>query len=199
MALKARIGIGALATVLFAATAGARYWAYFPGDVAVTRFIQGITPASTDWALWVTATAKSPWCLVLLAITVGLSWKLSGWRAALLALVSYAGMWLLGNWLGPLITRPRPTPDLVRVAQKLPGYSFPSTFALVYASTVGFLAVLFATRTSGRLRAVSLSICCALLLTGWVARIVLGAHWPSDILLSYLIGLLWAYFLTRWA
>jgi membrane-associated phospholipid phosphatase len=198
MRLKDKIWIGMFAVVLLI-TAAARYWIYFPGDVAVAQFLQALAPVSTYWAQWVTATAKSPWCLILLAGTVGLAWKFAGWRAALLALASYAGMWILGNWFGPLIARPRPTPDLVRVAQKLPGYSFPSTFALVYASTIGFLAVLFATKTSGKLRILSFTVCCTLLLTGWAARIVLGAHWPSDILLSYLIGLLWAFLLARWA
>jgi membrane-associated phospholipid phosphatase len=130
---------------------------------------------------------------------VGLAGTLAGWRAALLALAGYAGMWILGKWLGPLIARPRPAPDLVRVAEKLSGYSFPSTFALVYASTVGFLAVLCAAKTSGKQRILLVGTFCALLLTGWVARIALGAHWPSDVLLSYLIGLLWAALLMRHA
>jgi membrane-associated phospholipid phosphatase len=36
-----------------------------------------------------------------------------------------------------------------------------------------------------------------LLLVGFAARIALGAHWPSDVILSYLIGLLWAGLLIR--
>jgi membrane-associated phospholipid phosphatase len=101
-------------------------------------------------------------------------------------------MWVLGKWLGPWVARPRPSPDLVHVAEKLSGYSFPSLFALTYASTIGFLALLFARKTSGTLRAAVLLACGVLLLMGWVARIDLGAHWPSDVILSYLIGLLWS-------
>ena len=178
-------------------TVGAKYSPYFPGDVAVTRFVQWITPASTGWAQWISSTAKFPWNLVLLAVTVGLSWKLAGWRAALLALASFGGMWVLGKWLGPLVARPRPSPDLVHVAEKLSGYSFPSLFALTYASTIGFLAVLFARKTAGTLRAAVVLACGVLLLIGSVARIALGAHWPSDVILSYLIGLLWSGLLVR--
>ena len=196
MVMKEKAWMVLLAAALLL-TVGAKYSPYFPGDVAVTRFIQGITPASTGWAQWISSTAKFPWNLVLLAVTVGLSWKLAGWRAALLALASFGGMWVLGKWLGPLVVRPRPSPDLVHVAEKLSGYSFPSLFALTYASTIGFLAVLFARKTAGTLRAAVVLACGVLLLMGWVARIALGAHWPSDVILSYLIGLLWSALLVR--
>ena len=176
---------------------GARYLPYFPGDVAVTRFVQWMTPASTGWAQWISSTAKFPWNLVLLALTLGLSPKLTGWSAAALALMSFSGMWVLGMWLGPLVARPRPSPNLVHVADKLSGYSFPSIFGLTYASTIGFLAVLFDRKASGVLRITVVVICCVLLLVGWGARISLGAHWPSDMIVSYLIALLWAALLIR--
>ena len=191
---KAWIAVFALAVLL---TLAAGHWAYFPTDVSVTRFVQWLTPESTGWAQWVSSTAKFPWSLVLLAVTVGISWRLAGWRAALLAVGSFVGMWAVGKWLGPMIARPRPSPDLVRVTEKLSGYSFPSIFALNYASTVGFIAVLFARKTSGTLRAWVVLTCCVLLVAGWAARIVLAAHWPSDVALSYLIGLLWAALLIR--
>ena len=178
---------------------GATVFSYFPGDVAVTRFVQWITPASTGWANWISSTAKFPWNLVLLALTLGLSWRLARWRGALLAVASFAGMWVLGMWLGPLIGRPRPSADLVQVAEKLSGYSFPSIFGLTYASTLGFLAVLFARKTRGALRMAAVVVCFVLLVIGWAARISLGAHWPSDVLLSYLIGLLWADILIRFS
>ena len=176
---------------------GAKYLRYFPGDVVMTRSVQSITPASTGWAQLISSTAKFPLSLVLLAVTVGVSWWLAGWRAALLALASFAGMWLLGKWLGPLVARPRPSANIVHVVDKLSGYSFPSIFALTYASTIGFLVVLFTRKTAGELRITAIVICCVFLLIGWAARIALGAHWPSDVILSYLIGLLWAYLLIR--
>ncbi len=75
--------------VLFVAavplTIGARYTVSFLGDVPVTRFVQWITPASTGWAQGISSTAKFPWSLMLLAVSVGLAWKLAGWRGAALA------------------------------------------------------------------------------------------------------------------
>jgi hypothetical protein len=59
MALKEKAWIVLFATAVLL-TIGARYLPYFPGDVAVTQFVQGITPTSTDWAQWISSTAKLP-------------------------------------------------------------------------------------------------------------------------------------------
>jgi hypothetical protein len=78
-------------------TIAARNWNFFPGDVALTRFVQFLTPTSTVWAEKLSSTAKSPRNLVLLAVTIGVSLKIAGWRYAMLALISFSGMWVLRN------------------------------------------------------------------------------------------------------
>jgi membrane-associated phospholipid phosphatase len=187
----------ALLAVAVCLTFAAGYTAYFPGDVVLTRLVQSLAPASTGWAQWISSTGKFPWCLPLLAMTVVLSWRMAGKRGALLSVASFAGMEFVGLYLGPMVARPRPAPDLVRVAQQLSGYSFPSVHALVYASTVGFLGVLFAVKTSGLQRITGVVMSGVVLLTGFAARLALGEHWPSDLLVSSLIGFLWAVFLIR--
>jgi undecaprenyl-diphosphatase len=117
---------------------------------------------------------------------------IAGWRAAVFAAVCFAGLLLLGPSLQGVIARPRPSPSLVRVVGSPSGYSFPSIFALTYAATVGYLAVLAWRAAAGRARWVVVLVCGLLLFVGGSARIVLGAHWPSDVLASYLIGLVWA-------
>ena len=180
-------------------TLAARYYAYFPGDVAVERWVQSLVPANLNWAEAVSRTAEFPWIILILVLIVVLSWVLAGWRAALLSILSLAGMWLLGAVLGPVIARPRPSPELVRVFRTLSGYSFPSLFALRYAATFGFLAVLAAVKGSGVMRTAMLIGCGALLILGFVARVSLAAHWPSDVIISYYLGLLWAALLIRFA
>jgi len=178
-------------------TLAMKYYPYFPGDVAVERWVQSLASTNLNWAAGVSRTAEFPGVLLILALVLALSWVLAGWRAVLLAILCLAGMWVLGAGLGPVIARPRPSPELVRVFRALKGSSFPSLFAQRYAATFGFLAVLGAMKSSGALRTVLLTACGALLLLGFVARVALGAHWPSDVALSYLIGLLWASFLVH--
>jgi membrane-associated phospholipid phosphatase len=181
--------------VLF--TISLKYLPYLPGDVSTTRLIQSLLPESQHWAKILSSTAKAPWVFLLIAVTFVLSWVIAGRRAGLLSLASFMGLWLLGKWLGPVIAQPRPSPELVHVTTSLSGSAFPSIFAFNYISTVGFLAVLAAVKSSGRLRWALLIICSALLIAGWIARIALAAHWPSDLGISYLIGLLWVTLLIR--
>lgn len=188
------IGLFVIAVLV---TTAAKYSAYFPGDVAVERWVQSLLPQDLDWAGRVSRTAEFPWIALTIALVFVLSWVLAGWQAALISLVSLAGMLALGNWLGPVIGRPRPSAELVGVFRPFTGYSFPSLFALRYAATFGFLAVLAMRKSLGTVRAVIVIPCTALLAFGWVARVALGAHWPSDVIISYYLGLLWAAFVIR--
>ncbi len=174
-----------------------KYLPYLPGDLAGTQFIQSVLPESKHWAQLLSSTAKTPWIVVLIAITFFLSWVIAGWRASLLSLVAFIGLWLLGKGLGPIIAQPRPSPDLVQVTGRPTGSAFPSIFAFNYISTVGFLAVLAAAKATGKLRWTVLIVCCSFLVLGWLARVELAAHWPSDVGISYLIGLLWVTLLIR--
>ncbi|MCL4539479.1 MAG: phosphatase PAP2 family protein [Bacteroidetes bacterium] len=174
-----------------------KYLPYFSGDVSITKLIQSVLPESKHWAQVMSSTAKPPWVLALIAVTFFISWMIAGWRAGLLSIVSFVGLWLLGKSLGPVIAQPRPSPELVQVFEASPGSAFPSIFAFNYISTVGFLAVLAAVKTSGKLRWTLLIVCILLLVAGWVARVGLAAHWPSDVAISYLIGLLWVTLLMR--
>jgi membrane-associated phospholipid phosphatase len=174
-----------------------KYVPYLPGDVSATRLIQSLLPESQHWAKNLSSTAKTPWIFVVIAVTFVLSWVIAGWRAGLLSLASFIGLWLLGQWLGSVIGQPRPSPELVQVTESLSGSAFPSIFAFNYISTIGFLAVLTAVKGSGKLRWIIMLICIILLVVGCIARVALAAHWPSDVAVSYLIGLLWITLLIR--
>lgn len=185
------VALAALAVVLVIAAATT---SYFPGDVALAKFIQFVVPGDSAWAKWVTDTAKVPGRFGLLAIALLVAWFLGRWRAFILAAVSFGAMLGLESILKATINRPRPSADLIEVASKSDGSSFPSTFALVYAATFGFIAILalVSSRGSKSSRLSIFAVCCLILLVGAIARIFLGAHWPSDMLVSYLISGLWS-------
>ena len=181
------------------AVLAAKYYAYFTGDVAVTKWVQSLTGQNLNWADTVSETAKFPWLFFILAVVFAIAWYLAGWRAAFASILSFMVMLVLGDWLGLVIARPRPSPELVHVLKPLSGYSFPSLFALRYATTFGFLAILALRKSYGLLRISLFIVCGALLVLGFFARVALAAHWPSDVIISYYIGLLFAALLIRLA
>jgi membrane-associated phospholipid phosphatase len=174
-----------------------KYLPYLPGDVAAMKLVQSLLPESRGWAKWLSSTAEMPWVLILVVMIFSLCWTIAGWRAALFSVFSIIGVSLLGVWLGPIIGQPRPSTRLVHVSGLYSGSAFPSIFALRYASTVGFLAALAIVKTRGGMRWILVLTCGCLLFAGLLARLALGAHWPSDICLSYLIGFLWVALMIR--
>ena len=177
----------AIALLVFAASR----LPYFPTDVAIARVVQSRVPMTVSAANWITATAEKPWWIVLLALTAASAWMISGWRAALLAIPIFFGLFLFGIWLSPHVAQPRPSPALIRVVGHPKGYAFPSIFGLIYAATFGYIGLLAAQRAVRPWSIVIPVLVMAVLTLGACARIVLGAHWPSDIWAAYLMGLFW--------
>ena len=59
-----------LAAIATALLVGARLTPYFPGDVALGRWIQSVAPPG-DWARAVTRAAYAPWVYGVLAVSDG--------------------------------------------------------------------------------------------------------------------------------
>jgi membrane-associated phospholipid phosphatase len=95
-------------------------------------------------------------------------------------------------WAGWLLWG-RARPDLVAGGIAAPGlHSFPSGHILHTVAVYGFLAYLWCRATSSWAeRALVVILYLAFNLAVAVARLVLGAHWPSDTLAGALIGLVW--------
>lgn len=164
---------------------------YLPTDVSIAQCVQTVFPLPEHWAALISVTAKKPWSLALLALTIVTARFIAGWRAAAVALPVFFCSWLLGLWLSPIVAQPRPSSDLIRVIGQPTGYAFPSVSGLVYMATFGYLGVLALTQGHGPVRLVVPAIAILLLALGATARIVLGAHWPSNLWGAYLIGLFW--------
>lgn len=105
---------------------------------------------------------------------------------------------LISTLVKALINRPRPADDLVRVVLKTTQQSFPSGHVLFYVIFFGFLIVLMyqLEDVPTIIRRVIISISSFLILMIPFSRIYLGAHWFTDVLGGFLLGLISLYVLS---
>jgi undecaprenyl-diphosphatase len=165
-------------------------------DVVLMQRVHGwATPwATTAWTL-VTSSGSSLFTLCVVAgVAVALD-RQSRRSEAIMLVLAVAGSALVGAALKATIRRPRP--DLFLPLVRASGWSFPSGHTLNAIALYGMLAWLAGQARPGWQR---------VLLTagafGWAglvgfSRIYLGAHYPSDVAASMLIGILWLSVLLR--
>ena len=185
---RSLVVVAALVTLV--AGVQARALPYLPGDVAVARAVQALSPGN-GWVGPVLTTASAPLKFLLMAIAVLAAWRLAGVRAALIVFAAIALEQTFGESSKLLFVRPRPSGQLVAVMGAPSGFSFPSTFMTLYSVTVGAVGVLAWRLRASPLRTGVLAVAGTLLVVAACARIVPGAHWPSDALGTYAICLSW--------
>jgi membrane-associated phospholipid phosphatase len=170
---------------------------YFAGDVAVTRAVQAAAPPPESWATAVSRLAPAPGKHYVIVVVLTAAIFVGGWQGAALL----AGFLLLEQWgaesTKALFARPRPSRDLVTVFGNFGGYTFPSTTITFFSVTFGALGILALVRKNAPYRRPVMSIAFGMLLLGCLARVALGAHWPSDVLLTSLICLVWIWAASR--
>jgi undecaprenyl-diphosphatase len=182
------IRVALVVTVLIGAQA--RFLPYLPGDVPLAHAIQAASPG-TGWVAPAVATASAPLKYGLMAIALLGAWRLAGPRAVLVVAAAIALEQVGGEASKALFGRPRPSRDLVAVMGNPSGFSFPSTFMTLYSVTIGALVVLAWRNRPGPLRAGVLVAGGLVLVFAACARIVPGAHWPSDTIGTVAMCLSW--------
>ena len=190
-----RFEVGLIVAIVLAAllTWVARTVAYFPIDVELTRDLQAIEhpwlAAFLRGVAWIGFPPQSNYIfgtVVIALFVVGLRLESA---MTFFAAAGSAGLWFL---LAPLVDRPRPSPEMVRVAMELPTGGFPSGHVLNLTAIFGFLIYLTIVLLSNvRWRSLLVALLAIPILTVGVARVYDGAHWPSDVLGGYLIGGVW--------
>jgi membrane-associated phospholipid phosphatase len=180
------------ALAIVSALAGlTRLLAVMPLDLWFTRELQERPiGAVTQMMVVVSSLGYMPWSAISLGAATLLVGLLLGWKDGAYMLLLAAIQGLTNSGVKAAIGRPRPVDTLVDVFVPVHGNSFPSGHVMFYTVFFGFLGFLAYTRLPrSALRWVVLALCAALVALIGPSRIILGAHWLSDVLAAYLLGL----------
>lgn len=169
----------------------ARFYDYFPSDIYIAHHIQSIdVPAFGGYVNFVNFIGNDVFYIVLTLLVAGAIVLLRAPIEAVLVLLTI-GPRLLNSAAKGAVARPRPSADLVEVAQHDGGYGFPSGHTVGTAALFGVLfLVLPAVVPSRPLRWLLQLGCLLLIVSAGPARVFVGVHWPSDALGSYLLALI---------
>ena len=96
-----------------------------------------------------------------------------------------------------LVDRPRPSSDVVKIVLETHQQSFPSGHVMFYVIFFGFMALLmYSIKKINRTLRIAVGILCmAMIFIIPVSRIYMGAHWFTDVLGGFLLGILCLYVL----
>lgn len=137
-----------------------------------------------------------PQSIILVAVTATLFLVFSYRKEALFTLITLISG-LLSSAMKLLLNRPRPTEDLVRIIEKAKRQSFPSGHTLFYTIFFGFLVIAMTSLRSVPLivRIVVGTLSALMIFFVPVSRVYLGAHWFTDVLGGFVLGIICLFFL----
>lgn len=195
-ALALWISIPALALATGALTVLAvlaRRRPYFSLDVKVTRAVQAVDLPGYDPLMntlcWIGYPPQVIYETGLIIIALWLARR--RWEAAVMTLMELE-IAFAGYALKMAVNRPRPSPDMVRVAKPdLDGgtLSFPAGHVQGFLTAFGFLAFLLAEqKPRSSLQSALLGVFVGLMILIGPSRLYEGEHWLSDVLGGYLFG-----------
>ncbi|MGA8979326.1 MAG: phosphatase PAP2 family protein [Pedococcus sp.] len=156
------------------------------------RVIRAATSATRDTGLvgfFLVIQAVSQPFLVYIVATVVAAWV--WWRKglrnrALWAFVTMMVAWNVGLLAKSVVQRARPVVD--DPISHSPGYSFPSGHAFNIAVVVTVLVFLLWPLLTPATRKVSVGVAVVVALVVGLDRVMLGAHFPSDVIAGYVLG-----------
>jgi len=138
----------------------------------------------------------SPGSIIIVLLAAFIFFMLRCKKEALFILLTSASG-LISSLVKVLVNRPRPAESMVHIAQKVSNQSFPSGHMMFYIIFFGFLTVLMfelkAIPKTIRIAVITFSM--LLIFAIPFSRIYLGAHWFTDVLGGFLLGILCLYFL----
>jgi membrane-associated phospholipid phosphatase len=186
------LGVGAACFVALAIAAGVQ-GAPLAGDIAIAKWIQHeslVEPADVvdlagDHQYWTVAISA-------LAVVLRLRWRPrvgGGLRGVAAAFLVAAALVSVDQELKDVTKSGRPeAADGIEVHETSGSYGFPSGHTFTVAVALGTAAALAGRRVSRGERAAWVALAVLGAAAAGSARIILGAHWPSDVLGGLALG-----------
>lgn len=172
---------------------------YLTIDLLITEKFQSINSLLFAKIMWfVSSIGNQPIMVGMVGLTSLALYLFKLRIESVLCLLSSAGSALSGSLIKMIIDRPRPSANLVNVSVWLSDKSYPSNHVLVFTVFFGFLLFLLLNNPKRNIKRIIASIVFILCIaTIGISRIYLGAHWATDVLGGYLLGILWLIFTIR--
>jgi membrane-associated phospholipid phosphatase len=145
----------------------------------------------SDFMKFVSQFGNMPVSLILVLLT-SLLFLFARYRREALFTFLTLSSGLVSSVLKICINRPRPTKDLVTIMEITRQQSFPSGHTLFYTVFFGFLIIVMGNK-KGMYKPLRIGvslIAAAMVFLGPLSRVYLGAHWFTDVLGGFVLGLL---------
>ena len=201
---REQVAVGALALALSAAFLAAalsvRGDRVLQADIDVGQWIQGIDVFGWHTALDISEVLTgAPLGVIIWAVLAAGFWA-AGRPVEALIMGAAPLIWLPKLGIQEIVASPRPTVEFLQITEIDTGSGFPSGHMTGSITIYGMLAVIaFQQMAPGRCRTLVVGGIVAMLTLASFSRVDSGAHWPSDVLGSlllggvWLMGLIWAY------
>ncbi len=164
----------------------------FTLDLIFSRLIQTPLFSTLDKFFWfVTNLGNVPSMPILVLLTLIILFYTGHRKVGIFLFWSTSIGVTLSTLLKTIISRPRPTPDLVKVLIDLQDFSFPSSHTAIFTIFFGFLYFYLGIQKKRTfLITLTRTLFLLLIVSVGFSRIYLGVHWLSDCLAGYLLGYL---------
>jgi undecaprenyl-diphosphatase len=171
-----------------------------PFDLPIARFIQGVNWGPLVYVMQLINSSAGYGQVVLGAVAIVAMFifeRRAGWLMLIGSISS-----LLDNIIKLLVSRNRPTVDLVHILSPASGFSFPSGHAVFFTWMSFMIAVSIAPKIRPAFRPILWGLAAIVIVLTCIARVWVGDHWPSDVLGGVLLGIGWSAFVLwlpeRW-